>query len=385
MHQSFLRMQILPHFEFGWPLLVFCLFTLFICVNLFFTLFVYGRFAFFKQKKEASEINYPPLSVILAARNESDNLYENLPIILEQDYPEFEVIIINNQSTDDSTYLLEAIAQQYTNLRVIEVMKNQHLKPGKKLSITLGVKGAKFEHLILTDADCRPASRNWLKSIAENFSNEKQIILGYGPYKKEKGFLNRLIRFDTTWIGMSYFSMALAKLPYMGVGRNLAYTKTVFNSVSGFKSHYYLPSGDDDLFIQETAKNNNYTIAIKADSFCYSEGHTSWKSWIRQKTRHFTTTDKYNVIKKWMLGIYPLSLLLMLISFVTLLIVTDYKLVALFVFLPVLLLKWWIQARCFFKLQAQKFIPYLPLWDLFYAFVMPVIYYSTDKKKKTKW
>jgi hypothetical protein len=100
-------------------------------------------------------------------------------------------------------------------------MKNQHLKPGKKLSITLGVKGAKFEHLILTDADCRPASRNWLKSIAENFSNEKQIVLGYGPYKKEKGFLNRLIRFDTTWIGMNYFSMALAKLPYMGVGRNL--------------------------------------------------------------------------------------------------------------------------------------------------------------------
>lgn len=218
------------------------------------------------------EINYPPLSVILAARNESDNLYENLPIILEQDYPEFEVIIINNQSTDDSTYLLEAIAQQYSNLRVIEVMKNQHLKPGKKLSITLGVKGAKFEHLILTDADCRPASRNWLKSIAENFSNEKQIVLGYGPYKKEKGFLNRLIRFDTTWIGMNYFSMALAKLPYMGVGRNLAYTKTVFNSVSGFKSHYYLPSGDDDLFIQETAKNNNYTIAIKADSFVTLKG-----------------------------------------------------------------------------------------------------------------
>jgi hypothetical protein len=146
-----------------------------------------------------------------------------------------------------------------------------------------------------------------------------------------------------------------------------------------------LPSGDDDLFIQEAATKINYTIAINPTSFCYSNGHTTWKSWIRQKTRHFTTTDKYNVIKKWMLGIYPLSLLLMLISFVTLLLVTNYNWLALIVFLPILIIKWWIQARCFIKLQAQKFVPYMPLWDLFYAFVMPVIFYSTDKKKKNKW
>lgn len=378
-------MHILPDFQIGWPLMVFSFFSFFSSVNLIFTLFIFGRLAFYKVKKESNSISYPPLSVILAARNESDNLYENLPMILEQDYPEFEVIIINNQSTDDSTFLLEAIAQQYSNFRVIEVAKNHHLKPGKKLSITLGVKGAKFEHLVMTDADCKPLSRNWLKSIAENFTAEKQIVLGYGPYNKEKGFLNRLIRFDTTWIGMNYLAMALAKLPYMGVGRNLAYTKTVFNRVSGFKSHYYLPSGDDDLFIQEAATKNNYTIAINPTSFCYSNGHTTWKSWIRQKTRHFTTTDKYNVIKKWMLGIYPLSLLLMLISFVTLLLVTNYNWLALIVFLPILIIKWWIQARCFIKLQAQKFVPYMPLWDLFYAFVMPIIFYSTDKKKKNKW
>ena len=378
-------MQFLPTFEFGLPVIIFFFFAIMAFLNVLYTVVIFGRLAFYKEKPTLEDVNLPPVSIILAARNESDNLFENLPYILQQNYPEFEVIVINNQSIDDSAYLLSAYKQQFTNLKVIEVSKNPHLRPGKKLAITLGIKGAKYEHLLLTDADCRPASSDWLKSMASQFIPGKDLVLGYGPYTSEKGFLNRIIRFDTAWIAVSYFSMALSKLPYMGVGRNLAYTKSLFEDTHGFKSHYSLPSGDDDLFIQEAAKKDNYSINLNPQSFSYSEANTTWESWIRQKTRHYSTADHYKVIKKWLLGIYPLTLLMLVISFVILLFNKDFRWLALSAFLFTVFLKWWIQGRCFSKLKETKFIKFLPLWDLFYAFLMPIIYYSSEKKGPNKW
>jgi hypothetical protein len=156
---------------------------------------------------------------------------------------------------------------QYPHLRIIEVERSKHLGIGKKLPLTLGIKAAKSEHLVFTDADCIPKSNDWLQKMVENFSETKSIVMGYGPYQFEKGLLNKLIRFDTSFIAMNYFSFALAKLPYMGVGRNLAYTKSTFYEVHGYKSHYSISSGDDDLFIQEAAKRRNYTIEINFQNF----------------------------------------------------------------------------------------------------------------------
>jgi len=259
------------------------------------------------------------------------------------------------------------------------------MKFGKKLPLTLGIKGAKFEHLLFTDADCKPASNQWLKSMSSNFTSKHEIVSGYGPYKKKKGFLNKIIRFDTAWIALNYFSFAKAKLPYMGIGRNMAYTKNVFNTVSGFKSHYALSSGDDDLFIQEAAKKGNYTINLDPDSFCYSTAPKSWSSWMRQKSRHYTTTERYKVIKKLLLGIYPLSLLLMLFSFVTLLFDSNFIWLTLAVFGFILAVKWLILGKALMKLNESKYIAYLPILDIAYAILAPAMYYSIDKKDKNKW
>lgn len=380
-----IEMHFLPSFEFGLPVIIFFFFAAMAFILLVYTILVYGRLAFYKEKPTLEEINLPPVSIIVAARNESDNLFENLPFLLQQNYPEFEVIVVNHQSVDESAYLLNAYTRQYPNLRIIEITRNPHLKPGKKLPITLGIKGAKYEHLLFTDADCKPSSNSWLKSMASHFTPGKELVLGYGPYTKEKGFLNKLIRFDTAWIAMSYFSMALARLPYMGVGRNLAYTKSLFNSVHGFKSHYSLPSGDDDLFIQEAAKKGNYSINLNKRSYTYSDASSTWESWLRQKTRHYSTSSHYKVIKKWLLGIYPLALLLMLISFVILMFNTEFRWLTLTAFLFTISLKWCIQGRCFAKLQENSFIKFLPLWDVFYALLMPIIYYASEKKEPNKW
>ena len=356
----------------------------FASIQLFYVAIVFGRLAFYKEEEKKPQA-LPPISIIIAARNESDNLYENLPYILTQDYPEFEVIIVNNQSVDDSTWLLKALCLQHKNLRVVEIAKNKHLLPGKKLPITLGVKGAKYENMLFTDADCRPASNHWLRIMAGSFSEKKEIVLGYAPYYKTKGIINKIIRFDTAFIGVSYLSLALVKLPYMGVGRNLAYSKKVFDTVRGFKSHYSLPSGDDDLFIQEAAVNENYTIQLSPDSFCFSMPATTWKSWIRQKTRHYTTSSRYNFIKKALLGIYPISLLMTWISFVILLSNANWWIIGLIIFSILLIIKWLIQGKCLRKLNEKRFAMAFPLWDLAHALLMPIMYNFSDHKRYKKW
>lgn len=377
-------MNIIPELNLGvWSLLfyIFCGMVFFQCLYIF---IYYARLAFYKEKKDLSK-DLPPLSVIIAARNEADNIYENLPFILTQDYPEFEVIVVVNQSIDESKYILDAYQQQYKNLKFTIVEKNKHLRPGKKLSLSIGIKAAKYEHLVMTDADCRPASQNWLKEIGGKYSEKNKIVLGYGPYSKEKGFLNKIIRYDTSWIAINYLSFALAKMPYMGIGRNLAYTKGTYTQANGFKSHYSISSGDDDLFIQEAAKNKNYTIAISSDSFMYSPAEKTWSSWFRQKSRHYTTSPNYQVIKKLMLGIYPLSLLIMYFSFVTLLFNEDFRWLSLILFGVILSLKWWIQGKCFLKLNEKSFVAMFPINDFLYAVCSPILYFTREEKTTNKW
>lgn len=379
-------LEFFPNLDFYEPITyVFFAFCLFAFVQFVYVVFIYGKLAFHRIQKEKKGNQTPGLSVIIAARNESENLYKLLPFILEQDYPNFEVIIVNHQSTDDSKYILDAYKQQYSHLKVIEIVRNNHLKFGKKLPLTLGIKAAKNEHLVFTDADCKPSSDQWLLSMSARFTEKKHIVLGYAPVYKREGFANRLMRFDTAWIGMSYLSMAKARMPYMGIGRNLAYTKTTFDSVGGFKSHYSLASGDDDLFVQEAAKKRNYVINIDPTSFCYSKAPKTLEKWTRQKGRHFTTASKYKVIKKVLLGIYPLSLLFMLISFVYLCFVYEYLWITLAIFVLLLIVKWIVFAKAFKKIKENTFVAWLPLWDIFYAIWTPIMFYTVSKTESDKW
>ena len=378
-------LDLLPKFQYDIATYLFLGFCGVSLVHLIFVLFTYTRFAFHKNRPEPLSKIQEPVSIIIAARNESKNLFNNLPFIMEQNYPKFEVIVINHQSLDDSEYILDAYAHQYPNLRIIKVEDSKHLKFGKKLPLTIGIKGAKYENLLLTDADCRPESEQWIASMSKYFTEKKQIVMGYGPYTREKGLLNKAIRFDTAWIAMNYFAFAKTGLPYMGIGRNLGYTKSVFHAAKGFKSHYALSSGDDDLFIQDAAKKKNYTINIEPESFCYSKGSSSWKSWFKQKSRHYTTSEKYRVIKKLMLGIYPLTMLIMTTSFVILMFESNFRWLSLAIFSLILIIKWIILGKSFKKLNESKFIAFIPLLDLMYSLLTPLMFYAVDKTDSKKW
>jgi cellulose synthase/poly-beta-1,6-N-acetylglucosamine synthase-like glycosyltransferase len=340
--------------------------------------------AFHKESEGPNEKNIP-ITIIIAARNEEDNLFHLLPKILAQDYPEFEVIVVNHQSSDDSSHILKAFQRQYPNLKVIELERSKHLRNGKKLPLTIAIKGAKYEHLMFTDADCEPNSKNWLSLMSNKFTDKKEIVLGYGPYKREPGLLNRLIRLDTAMIAANYLSYAKAGAAYMGIGRNMGYTRSLFLSVNGFKSHYALQSGDDDLFIQEAAKKGNYDICIHPDSFSYSESKKTWADWYKQKSRHFTTTAHYSVIKKLLLGIYPLSLLLLYTTFLTLCIHNQLCWISIGVFSFVTVIKWVIQGRNLLRLKEKGFVWIFPMWDLVYSLMAPIMFYTTERSTQNQW
>jgi cellulose synthase/poly-beta-1,6-N-acetylglucosamine synthase-like glycosyltransferase len=256
-----------------------------------------------------------PVSVVICARNEEKNLMHNLPVIMDQRHPDFEVIVVNDSSWDDTGSILKAYSLRYSNLKVVSLDEEKQNMQGKKFALTLGIKAARHDVVLLTDADCVPASPDWITEMTSGLHDQKQIALGFSPYHEHPGWINRIIRFDTLMIAIQYLGFAKAGKPYMGVGRNLAYNKEIFFKVGGFKNHYSIASGDDDLFINQVASGRNTVTVTIPSSHTVSEPKRTWKEWFTQKRRHFTTSPLYKPEHKRMLAFWPFTFFLMLAGF----------------------------------------------------------------------
>ena len=254
-----------------------------------------------KPKEKSVEGKLSPVSIIICAKNEASNLRNNLPYILDQKYKDFEVVVVNDCSEDDTEDVLSELKVKYSNLNVTTIAKDRKFTHGKKLALTVGIKAAKNEWLLMTDADCRPVSENWITTMAENFTNDKEIVIGYGGYERKKGLLNNIIRFDTVNIAMQYLSYAISGKPYMGVGRNIAYRKSSFFNNKGFASHYHVASGDDDLFVNEVATKKNTAVEYRTEAHTISQPSATFKAWFNQKKRHLTTAKYYRPKFKFLL------------------------------------------------------------------------------------
>lgn len=322
--------------------------------------------------------------MIICARNEEDNLFENLPSVLNQQYPEYEVIVVIDQTVDDSKHILRAFQKEHPHLRYIEMERNAHRKFGKKLPLTLGIKGAKYDKVLLIDADCYPKSDQWIKQIMSNYTEGKEIVIGYGPYERQHGLLNKLIRFDTSLIAISYLGFAKNKRAYMAVGRNMSYSRTKWFEVDGFKKHYHIQSGDDDLFMQDAATKGNVAFEIEEDAWVYSRPKSTWKSWVKQKQRHYTTANSYRFINKVLLGIFPLSMILMLGCFFILMFSFEWWLFVLSLLVLRCITYWIISGLLMKKLGQKDLVWWFPIFELVHFIIIPFIYYSTDRRSD-KW
>jgi len=248
-------------------------------------------------------------SVIICARNNRSFLEANLPAVLSQDHPDFEVIVVNDGSTDGTIDFLDNLEREHNKLKVLHLDIDERFHRGKKFAQTIGIKAAKHDVLVFTDADCKPASSQWLKMMSQSMTKDKSIVLGVGNYQRKLSLTNWIIQLETFHSLLLYINFSLAKKTYMGVGRNLSYRRELFFSVKGFASHQHLLSGDDDLFVNETATKTNTAVCLTSDGFTISEPKMKLSQWMRQKKRHYSTGKMYKFKHRFALGLYAFSLL----------------------------------------------------------------------------
>ncbi|MBL4651979.1 MAG: glycosyltransferase [Flavobacteriales bacterium] len=344
---------------------------------------VFGSLAF--GKKHSSNTASEPVSVVISARNEERNLFENLPLILEQNHPDFEVIVVDDCSYDDTQDVLRAFSEKYDNIRITTVKETAQFFGGKKFAVTLGIKAAKNELIVFTDADCKPSSKEWLSALSNGFSNGKEIVLGYGGYENKGGLLNMLIRFDTIYIAIKYLSFAKMGVPYMGVGRNMAYRKDLFFKNKGFASHQHLKSGDDDLFVNETGNSKNTEVVIGSLVNTISKPKESFKEWFHQKRRHLTTGTSYKISHLILLGVLSGSVVAFYTAFLILIIIGFQWQIVLGLFA----IRTLIQLVIFYqseKKMGENGVWYCaPLFEILLMIIYPIFALSNLFIKPGKW
>ena len=367
-----------------WQNIVFLGFCVITLIQVFYYLFFFARLAFYKSKsKNISQTH--PVSVIICSRDEAANLVKNLPGALIQKYnTTHEVIVINDNSLDESKYILEEYQRTYRQLQLVELKQEARFIPGKKFPLSIGIKTAKHEIVLLTDADCVPASEFWIEKMQEGFTGETEIVLGYGALHKKKGLLNKLTRWETFHTALQYLSYASAGMAYMGVGRNLSYKKSVFFRHKGFSAHNHVPGGDDDLFINKAATKKNTAIVIDKDAFTLSDAPKTWRQWIRQKNRHYTTSKYYKGIHKFLLGAYAFSHFLFYPLFIITLLFVGWKL-ALIVFGVRFILQAIVLFNTTHKLDEKDLFPLFFILDIWMFFYYLIFSTSLFKKPKKKW
>jgi len=348
---------------------------------IYLSLFLYA----FLNKKTFPGQPPQPVSVIICAHDEEANLRELIPLLLLQDHPEFEIIIVEDRGNDGTYDYLLSATKEKEHLKMVRVVYLPEHITGKKFALTLGIKAAKYDWVLLTDADCRPDSNRWLEYMSGRFNGTCQIVLGFSAYEKRPGLLNSFIRFETFLTGIQYIGMARVGLPYMGVGRNLAYRKSLFLDNKGFNTHLGLAGGDDDLFVNEHARKRNTTTAIGKGALVYSKPKTTWREFYYQKLRHLFAGKRYKLSTKLVLGLFSISWIAVWILAVPVAFFAPEGgwLAGLIVF------RWVVMALLFYDaprklgdgFEAWK----VPLMDFIYAFYYLVAGLTALISKKVRW
>ncbi len=364
--------------------ILFYVFCFVIAVQVFYYLFFFSRLAFFKPTIKNTSQEYP-VSVIVCARDEANNLVKNLPGILVQQYKTtHEIIVVNDNSVDESKYVLEEFYKSFKNLHIIPLSQEAKMIPGKKFPLSMGIKSSKYEVLLLCDADCVPASEFWIQKMQEGYDADTAIVLGYGAYYKKKGLFNKIIRFETFHSALQYLSFALAGMPYMGVGRNLSYKRELFFKNKGFSAINQIPGGDDDLFVNMVANKKNTSVVIDKDAHTLSEPKQTWKEWIRQKRRHYTTSKYYKGKHKLLLGFYSFTNLLVYPLLIACVIFFNWWM-ALSVFALRLILQAFVWYKTMYKLNEGDLWKYFLLFDLWMFFYYFLFAPALWKRPQKNW
>ncbi len=365
-------------------LILFCLFIAVVVVQLLYYVVFFGKFSF--AKIQTSSPKKIAISVIVCAKNEEENVKKFIPLLVQQNYPNFEIVLIDDASSDETLEVFEEFEKQYSNIKLVKVENIEAFWGNKKFALTLGIKAAKNEYLLFTDADCYPKTTEWISTMSSQFTQQKTIVLGYGGYEKIKNsFLNKIIRYETLLTATQYFGWTKLGKPYMGVGRNLAYKREEFFKTNGFIEHMSIRSGDDDLFINQAAKAKNTTVCFTPESFTYSEPKKSFKEWFAQKRRHISTAKNYKSFDRSQLALFYVSQLLFYILPIVLLLFL-YQWIAVVSLIGFRFIFAWISMGfAASKLKEKDVMYWFPIIEIALIFTQLNIFITNTFSKPVHW
>lgn len=360
------------------PVILIC----FLCVLLVQVVYLISYWIAFSKKRVVEVAELQPVSVIVSAHDEENNLRELIPLLLAQNYPEFEVIVVDDRSNDETFGVLHHFAQTNTNFKHLEVkQKPEHIN-GKKFALTMAIKAAAHEWVLLTDADCRPASNQWIKSMSTCFTKDISLVAGYSPYEKRPGLLNAFIRYESLLTAIQYLGLALMGKPYMGVGRNLAYKKSLFLQNKGYSTHLGVTGGDDDLFVNTVANQVNLKPCLLKESIVYSKPKLTWGDFYFQKVRHLAVGKRYRLSDKIRLGAFNLSLIMTWLLFVPALFAPGLMPLVLITFMVRIIILFFLSRTVSRKLgdrfESWK-VPFLDFIFAIYYLVTGLVALQTNK------
>jgi biofilm PGA synthesis N-glycosyltransferase PgaC len=356
-----------------------------VSIQLLYYLLVFTRLNFVRPFKITPEF-LPPATVVICARNEAQNLKQFLKVVLIQQYKQYEVVVVNDQSDDETIDVLVEYYKRNKNLKIINIDKNEaRLYAGKKYALMKGVEAATFDTIVVTDADCRPATTHWLARLVGSYLEETQIVLGHSPYEKRSGFLNKLIRYENFITALQYFGFAKMGLPYMGVGRNMSYKKELMEGFKGFEKNKNILTGDDDLFINAVANARNTEICIDKDAFTFSQPETTFTGWLNQKRRHLRSGFRYKVVHQFLLLLFALSNFALYVTFAVLVAKSIMVKVVIGIFIGLLIIKLLLTYRVFKKLGSEDLRFLSPILDVTYTAYLVIIFFLLLLKPKDTW
>ena len=364
-------------------IIVFGVFTAVAVIQVLFYSLVFGKLAYSREPHYEPD-EYPPVSVIICAKNEAENLKKNLKVVLIQNYPNFEVIIVNDQSTDNTVEVISEYFDRNENLRLFNIKPGEKPLPGKKFALKTGIEKATHDIIVVTDADCKPFSAHWLEHLVGSYLSDTDFVLGYSPFYKAPTLLNKVARYENIMTAMQYLSFAKVGMPYMGVGRNMSFKKELFGKWDVSKGKN-LRGGDDDLFVNALAKARNTELCLHKDSFTYSEAKKTWGEWIRQKTRHVSTGTEYKFKHKLVLFLFALSNFLFYTTFAVLCIKAFILPIVLLSLGLVMFTKYVVTAKINTKLQQSDLTIWFFIMDPLYVVYLLLIFMLTIFRPNPEW
>jgi glycosyltransferase involved in cell wall biosynthesis len=365
-----------------WYAILVLAFLVVILVQMIYYWVFFSRLAFHKPRKVSAV--KPPVSMIVLAHNQYNDLQHTLLVLLNQDYPEFEVLVVDDNSDDGSDELLEKLTEQHANLRVVKLTQSLNWFKGRKFPLSLGIKSANHDLLLLTDIQFRPAGKKWISEMADSYSQNTDIVLGYSTYDTPTKF-NKWLRFMAFYDGLVYLSMALSGRTFKGIGSNLSYRKSLFYRNKGFSSHYVINAGDDELFVNKTATRRNVRIQISGNSMVKSGKPVSLLQWLAKEKTRLSIRRYFKFSHRTLISVFSTSTFLFYLIFILLLLLQIQWPVVVGLFAVRLISQMIIFGLAQKRLSEKNLLLLSPFFEVILVLVDLFIWIRLLLSKKSTW